>query len=44
MKKKLFDIPITDILEVRLGEGILNVSAPGNTIQNATIDSWEDEL
>ena len=43
-KKSLYEAPTTDILVVRFEGSLLLVSTQSNRIQNATIDSWEDEL
>lgn len=43
MKKKLFEIPITDILEVRLGGTLLQTSTLSSKgTELMTIDSEED--
>ena len=44
MSKILYEKPSTELLVVRFEEGILTVSNPNNTIQDATIDTWGDEL
>ena len=36
--------PTTDLLVIRFEEGLLTVSGQQNTIKNATIDTWEEEL
>ena len=43
-KQSLYEAPMTDILVVRFEESLLTVSNQNNTIQNATIDEWGDEL
>ena len=39
-----YEAPSCDLLVVRFEEGILTVSTQQNTINNATIDEWEEEL
>ena len=36
--------PVCDLLVVRFEEGLLTVSTQSNTIKNATIDTWGEEL
>ncbi len=44
-KKKLaYEAPKTETQELRFEGSLLTVSNPNNTIQNATIDTWGDEL
>ena len=42
--KQAYDRPTTDVLVVRFEESLLTVSNQNNTIKNATIDEWGDEL
>ena len=42
--KQGYVAPLSDLLVVRFEENLLTLSTQGNTIQNATIDAWEDEL
>jgi len=42
--KSLYEVPTTDVLVVRFEESLLTVSNQNNTIKNATIDEWGDEL
>lgn len=42
--KSLYEAPTIDILEVQFEESVLTVSNQNNTIENATIDEWEDVL
>ena len=44
MNKIFYEKPTVELLVVRFEEGLLTVSGQQNTIQNATIDTWEDEL
>ena len=44
MSKTLYEKPTTELLVIRGVESILTVSVPGNTIDNATVDTWADEL
>lgn len=43
-KKSLYEAPTIDVLEVQIEESVLTVSNQNNTIENATIDEWEDVL
>ena len=43
-KKSLYEAPTTNILVIRIEESLLTVSNQNNTIKNATIDEWGDEL
>ena len=42
--KQGYVAPLSELLVVRFEENLLTVSTGGNTINNATIDTWEDEL
>ena len=44
MSKNFYEKPSTELLVVRFEEDLLTVSTDGNTINNATIDTWDDEL
>ena len=41
-KKELYEAPLVEVFEVRTEGRILTVSSTGNTIDNATMDSWGD--
>ena len=41
---ELYSSPTTKILVVRLEGSILTLSTQGNTINNATVDAWDEEL
>ena len=43
MKKKLFEIPITDVLEVRLGGALLTISNPNAVQSNSASSGYDDE-
>lgn len=42
--KQRYDVPATTVLVVRFEDNLLLVSTQSNRIQNATLDTWEDEL
>ncbi len=42
--KQGYVAPLSDLLVVRFEENLLTVSNQNNTIKNATIDEWGDEL
>ena len=44
MKKSFYVTPKTEALVVRFEGMFLTLSTDGNTIENATIDTWGDEL
>lgn len=44
MKKNLYEKPSVGDFAMQIDESILSISVQGNTIDDATIDSWEDEL
>ena len=39
-KKELYEAPLVECFEVKTEGRILTVSSTGNTIDNATMDSW----
>ena len=42
--KQGYVAPLSELLVVRFEESLLTVSNQNNTINNATIDEWGDEL
>ena len=44
MIKKFYENPESELIEVRFEEALLTISGKQNTIQNATIDTWDEEL
>ena len=44
MIKKTYENPESELIVVRFEDALLTLSSQQNTIQNATIDSWDEEL
>lgn len=44
IKKTNYEAPETELILVRFEDAMLTLSTQENTIQNATIDSWDEEL
>ena len=44
MNKKLYEQPSAEVLEVRFEGALLALSTQGNSISNATIEQWDEEL
>ena len=44
IKKNTYETPESELFVVRIEGNLLTLSTQGNTIKNATIDEWEDEL